>query len=155
VISITCLAARGPLSARGHALVTELLDRLGVLGEMGEPHSAQHVRRFGELDIVVADDLDAIAPRIEEIEKWTGQRLEPRRRERAAHRVLVVDHESEMAAAVGRLRAAFLQREELIAQIDERRGLTLAAQLELEQTAVEGQRLLDVADLERDMIETD
>jgi hypothetical protein len=60
-----------------------------------------------------------------------------------------------MAAVVGRLPAALLQRNELVAQIDERRGLALAAQLELEQTAVEGQRLLDVADLERNMVETD
>src|SRR5262249_4806060 len=144
-----------PPSARRHALLAELLDRLVTLGEMREPHSAQHVRRFGELDIVVADDLDSIAPRIEEIEKWTGQRLDAGRRQRAAHRVLVVDHESEMTAAVGRLGAALLQREKLVAQIDERRGLALSAQLELEQTAVEGQRLLDVADLERDMVETD
>src|SRR5262249_53712412 len=148
-------ASRGPPSARRHTLLAELLDRVGVLGEMREPHSAQHVRRFGELDIVVANDLDAIAPRIEEIEKWTGQWLDTRCGERAAHRLLVVDHESEMTAAVGRLGAALLQREELVAQIDERRGLALSAQLELEQTAVEGQRLLDVADLERDMVETD
>src|SRR5437660_1669310 len=54
-----------------------------------------------------------------------------------------------------RRRSALLQREELVAQVDDRRGLALAAQLELEQTAVEGQRLLDIADLERDMVETD
>src|SRR6266542_4728432 len=60
-----------------------------------------------------------------------------------------------MTAVVGRLGAALLQRKELVAQIDERRGLALAAQLELEQAAVEGQRLLDIADLERDMVETD
>src|SRR5262249_12927832 len=122
---------------------------------MRQPHPAQHVRRLGELNIVVADDLDAVAPRIAEIEEWARQRLDARSRERAAHRLLVVDHEAEMAAVVGRLLAALLQRDELIAQIDEGRGLALAAQLELEQPAIEGQRLLDIAHLERNMIEPD
>src|SRR5262252_3743524 len=121
---------------------------------MREPHPAQHMRRLGELDVVVTDDLDAIAPEIEEIEKRTAQRLDARGRERAPHRVFVVDDQSEMTAAVGRLRAALLQREELVAQVDERRGLALAAQLELEQTAIKGQRLVDIADLQRDMVET-
>ena len=122
---------------------------------MRKPHAAQNVRRLGELDVVVADDLDSVAPGIKEIEEATGQRLDVRRRERAANRVLVVDHEAKMAAVVGRLRAALLQGEELIAQIDEGRGLALAAQLEIEQAAVEGERLLDIADLESDMVETD
>src|SRR5262249_50599588 len=142
-------------SARGHALVLKLLDRALVLRQMGEPHAAQHVRRLGELDVVVADDLYPVAPGVAEIEEPTRQRLDARRRQRAAHRVLVVDHETEMAAVVGALDAALLQREKLIAQIDERRGLALAAQFELEQASVERQRLLDIADLDSDMVETD
>ena len=60
-----------------------------------------------------------------------------------------------MTAVVGRLGAALLKRKELIAQIDEGRGLAPAAQLEVEQAAVECERLIDVADLERDMVETE
>src|SRR5262245_9507012 len=60
-----------------------------------------------------------------------------------------------MTAVVGGLGAALRQPQELIAQIYEGRGLAPAAQLELEQAAVKGQRLLDVADLEGDMVETD
>src|SRR5215469_17867834 len=146
---------RWPASARGHALVLKLLDRARVLRQMREPHAAQHVRRLGELDVVVADDLYAVTPGVAEIEEPAGQRMDARRRQRAAHRVLVVDHETEMTAVVGGLGAALLQREELIAQIDERRGLALAAQFEVEQAAVERQRLLDVADLESDVVETD
>src|SRR5262249_37736001 len=123
--------------------------------QMGEAHPAQHVRRLGELDVVVADDLYSVAPGVAEIEEAAGQRLDARRRQRAAHRVLVVDHETEMTAVVGGLGAPLLQSQELIAQIDEGRGLALAAQLELEQAAVKGQRLLDVTDLEGDMVETD
>src|SRR5262249_39115122 len=133
----------------------ELLDRARVLREMREPHAAQHIRRLGELNVVVADDLDPVAPRVKEIEEAAGQRLDPGRRERAANRVLVVDHEAEMAAVVGRLLTALLQRQKLVAQIDKGRGLALAAQLEIEQAAVEDQRLLDIADLESDMVETD
>ena len=60
-----------------------------------------------------------------------------------------------MPAVIRRLPPALLQREELIAKIDEGGVFALAAQLELEQAAVERQRLFDVADLERDVVETD
>src|SRR5262245_980188 len=59
-------------SIRRHALAGKLLHRLPVLGKIGEPHAAQHIRCLGELDVVVADDLDAVAPWVEEIEKLTG-----------------------------------------------------------------------------------
>ena len=122
---------------------------------MRQPHALEHIRRLGELDVVIADDLDAVAPGIEEIQEPAGQRLDAGLRERLADRVLVIDHEPEMTPVIGGLLAALLQREELIAKIDEGRGLALAAQLEVEQPTVEGQRLVDVADLERDMIEAD
>ena len=60
-----------------------------------------------------------------------------------------------MAVIVGWLGTALLQREELVAQIDEGRSLALAAKLEVEQANIEGQSLFDVTDLESDMIETD
>ena len=61
---------------------------------MRQSHAAQHVRRLGELDIVVADDLDAIAPRVEKVEKRAGQGLDPRIGQRLADGILVVDHKS-------------------------------------------------------------
>src|SRR5712675_2804613 len=54
-----------------HALLGQLLLRALVLGEMRQPHAAQHVGCLGELDVVVADDLDAVAPWIQEIEEGT------------------------------------------------------------------------------------
>src|SRR5262249_6975094 len=60
-----------------------------------------------------------------------------------------------MAAVVGGLLTPLLQREELIAEINERCCLALAAQLEIEQATVERQSRIDVADLESDVIETD
>src|SRR3546814_1076531 len=103
----------------------------------------------------MADDLVAVAPGIEESEETPGQRLDSGLRQRLAHRLLVVDHQAEVAVVVGRLAAALLQREELVAEIDEGGGLAPAAQLEIEQAAIEGQRLVDIADLEGDMVETD
>src|SRR5207237_3438933 len=110
-----------------------------------QPHAAQHVGRLGELDVVVANDLDAVAPWIEEIEEGTVERSDARRLQGATRRLLVIDHETEMAAIVGSLLAPLLKGDELVAEIYEGHGVALAAQLELEEPAVEGQRLLDVA----------
>jgi hypothetical protein len=58
-------------------------------------------------------------------------------------------------AVIGRLPAAFLKSQELVAEIDEGSILAPAAQLEIEQPAVKFQRLVDVADFDRHVIETD
>jgi hypothetical protein len=57
---------------------------------MRQSHAAQHVRRLGEFDVVVADNLNAIAPRVEKVEKRAGQRLNPRFDKRFADCILVV-----------------------------------------------------------------
>jgi hypothetical protein len=59
-------------SVRRHSLIDKFFDRLLVLGKMRQPHAAQDVRRLSELDIVIADDLYAVAPGVEEIEKLAG-----------------------------------------------------------------------------------
>src|SRR5262245_34310878 len=96
-------------SAQRHALVAKLLHGLLVLGKMRQSHSAQDVWRLGELDIVVADDLDAVAPRVEEIEKPTGQRVHARVHQSATDGLPVVDHESKMTAIVRGLGAPLLE----------------------------------------------
>src|SRR5215469_12719963 len=116
-----------------HALVAKLLHRPLVLGKVRQSHAAQDVWRLGELNIVITDDLDAIAPRIEEIEKRPGQRVHARVRQGATDGLLIIDHESKMTAIVRGLPAPLLESQELITQIDEGRGLAPAAQLEIEQ----------------------
>ena len=111
------------------------------------------MRRFGELNVGVADDLDAIAPRVEKVEKRAGQGLDAGIRQRPADDLFVVDDEAEVTAVVGRLFAAFLQRDELVAKIDEGIRIALAPQLEGEEATVECQGGFDVADLQGDMIE--
>lgn len=75
--------------------------------------------------------------------------------QRFADSVLIIDHKAKMAVIVGWLGAALLQREELVAQIDEGRCLALAAKLEVEQATIEGQSLFDVTNFDSDMVETD
>jgi hypothetical protein len=139
---------------RCHPLLGKLLERLCILGKMRQPHSAQHIRCLGELYVVVADDLEAIAPRIAEVEERSRQHLNARRGQRLADGVLVVNHKAEMSTVVWRLFAAFLKRKELVAQINERHFLVFTAQLELEYPRVERQRFLDIAHFERNVIET-
>jgi len=59
-----------------------------------------------------------------------------------------------VATIVGRLPAALLQRNELVAQIDERHRVALAAQFEAEEAAIERQSLVDIAYLQRNVIES-
>src|SRR5262245_28370609 len=122
---------------------------------MGELHAAQNVLGLGELDVVVADDLEAVAPGIAKIEEASRQRLDSCLEKRLAHRFLVVDHQTEMTAVIGRLPTALLKRQELISEIDESGIAVLAAQGEVEEAAVKRERLVDVADFERDVVDAD
>src|ERR1700682_1497545 len=60
-----------------------------------------------------------------------------------------------MTSIVGGLCTAFLERNELVSQIDERHGSAFASKFKIEQPTVESQSRFDVTDLESDMIETD
>src|ERR1700739_3044419 len=98
-----------------HALVGQLPLRVLVLGQVRQTHAAEDVGGFGELDIVIANDLNAVAPRVAEVKKWALERRYARSLEGGAHRLLVVDHQAEMATIVCRLFAAFLKGDELVA----------------------------------------
>ena len=60
-----------------------------------------------------------------------------------------------MAGAVRTTRAALHEREELITDVDEGSAARATSQRELEEPAVEGERLLDVTDLECDVVDPD
>jgi hypothetical protein len=114
---------------------------------MRQSHAAQHVQRLGELDVVVADNLDAVAPRVEKVKERAGQRLDPRVSQRFADCILVVNHKSKMAALVSGLSTPLLQCEELVAEIDEGRRAALAPKFEIEQSTVESQSFFDITRL--------
>jgi hypothetical protein len=50
-----------------HPLIGQLLLRMLVLGKMRQTHTTQHIWSLGELDVVVADDLDAVAPGVAKV----------------------------------------------------------------------------------------
>ena len=121
---------------------------------MRETHAAQHVRSLGELNVGVPDDLYSIAPWVEEIEKWAGQGLDACVGQCLADGLFVIDDESKMTALVGWLCTALLERNELVAEIDEGCGIALASKLEGNNASVESQSSFDVTDLQSDMVET-
>jgi hypothetical protein len=60
-----------------------------------------------------------------------------------------------MTCAVARLSPAFHQRDELVADVDESGVAGAAAELDVEQLAVELERAIDVVDLESDVVDPD
>jgi len=52
-----------------HAFLGQFLFCFLVLGQVRQAHTTQNIRRLGELDIVVADDLDSIAPRVPKVKE--------------------------------------------------------------------------------------
>ena len=77
---------------------------------MRQSHAAQDVWRFGKLYILVADDLDAVAPWIEKVKKRPRKGLDSRIAQRFTDRILVVDHKSKMTSIVSRLGTTLLGR---------------------------------------------
>src|SRR3954469_15476529 len=122
---------------------------------MRKTHAAKHVIGLGELDVRIADDLDQIAPGVAEVEKWAGRDLDPGGEDRGARRFLVLDHQAEVAAAGRGGIWRLLQREELVAEVDEGHAIFAAAKLEAEEVSVEIERLVDVPHLDCDMVEPD
>jgi hypothetical protein len=50
-----------------HALLGQLPLCMLVFGEMRQTHTTQHIGGLGELDVVVADDLDAVTPGVAKV----------------------------------------------------------------------------------------
>src|SRR5713101_1514970 len=122
---------------------------------MRESHTAQHVRRFSKLDILVRDDLYPVAPRVSKVEKRSRQGLDTRVDQCFASGLFVIDYKPKMTPIVDGLCTALLERNELVSQIDERHGIAFASKFKIEQPTIESQSRFDVTDLESDMIETD
>src|SRR4029077_1059996 len=103
----------------------------------------------------IGDHLDAVAPRIEEVEERPVYEARAGGLGKVAHLGAVVDDQAEMALAIRVRRFGLHQRQKLVAHVDEGLGLAAPAQREAEDFSVEGERLLDVADFERDVIDAD
>ena len=139
-----------------HALIGEFALRLLVLVER-EPHAAQDMRRLGELDVRVFDDFEPVAPWIEEVEERTLDHACAGRLGEFDDARTVIDDKADMAALDVLSCGPVHQRhvDELVAHVDEGVALALAAQGEIENPPIPVERLIDVADLDRDMIDAD
>jgi hypothetical protein len=106
------------------------------------------------LDVTVANDLNAVAPGVAEVEERTGQYLDARLGQGSADGVLIVDDEAEVATVIGRLAASLLKRDELVTEVNESHFLAFPADLEIEYPGIERERFLNVAHFKCNVIET-
>src|SRR5438094_1500205 len=154
-VAVMLLSSCDTLRSFGHALVGELLLCLVVLAER-EAHAAHHIGRLRELDVRVLDDFEPVAPRIEEIEERAFDKERAGGLRQLDDGAAVVDDKAEMPLldAINRVVGHQGHVDELVAHVDEGVALALAAQFEIEDLAVPSESLVDVADLDRDMIDT-
>ena len=112
---------------------------------MLKTHTAQNIGRLRELNILIINNLDGIAPRIAEVKKRSFNLFDSGRLRSASSSFLIIDNETEMTAVVGGLLASLLQGYELVAKIDEGASFSFfAAELEFKETPIKGQ-CLDVS----------
>src|SRR5262249_53054577 len=118
------------------SLFAQLLERaLGLLRE--QSHTSRDFGRLRELHLAVVDDLDDVAPRIADPKLPTGRSrgkacLAPT----VADGFFVVDDETEVPAVVRPLPAALGERDELVAEVDERHAADATAQLDVAEDAL-------------------
>ncbi len=136
----------------GEALVAQLLQRRLALLDL-DPHPTQDLRRLRELDLGVGDDLHLVSPRVEE--RVAAEDLRARFACGRDHRRLIVDDEPEVAGRIRALGPSFGEREELVAHVDEGHPVHPAAQLQVEQSPVEVERLVDRAHFEREVVDSE
>ena len=136
----------------GQALVAQLAKRLAGLLEVCELHAFEDARRLRELDIPVVHDLPVVAPRVEEV--VTPDHPSSRLARAADDLRLVVDDEAVVTRGHGR--GGLLERDELVAEIDERHVPTPPAQVEpIDELPEELEHLVQVADLDGDVVDAD
>jgi len=115
-------------------------------------HPLENVIGFGELDVVVGHNLDAIAPGIANIEPIVDA-LDAEPVQCPLYGVAVIDDKTEMALGVGWLASAEGKLDKLITEIDEGIVRAFATQLEVKDCAVKLQRFVQVIDFEDDVID--
>jgi hypothetical protein len=110
--------------------------------------------------VVQVNDLNTIAPRIAKITPETGNQLQAVFPDKFVAHVgelrVIANHDSKMRAAILSDHALpFKHCQELMfAELEERVALALVQLLQTENVAVKRHRLLDIADLNRDVIAT-
>src|SRR5262249_39654498 len=102
----------------------------------------------------VVDDLDEVSPRIVEVEP-ASERLYAELLQALTHGLLVVHDQPEVTCLIRCLTAAARERDELVAHVDEGHAPAPTAHLEWPKDRLpEAQRLVEISDLERDVIDS-
>ena len=151
------LAAFLALVQAPRVLAQALRPQLGPGGlallQVVEPHPAKHLRRLRELDVRVLDELEVVAPRVEDV---VAAEPTPACLDRRLDRALAVVHdEPDVAVAVRLLRTSLAERDELVAGVDECHAAPAATERQLEDGAVELERSVEVVDFQCDVVEPD
>lgn len=121
------------------------------------PDAPKHLRGLGELDVRVLDDLEPIAPWVEEIEERAFNHARAGRLSEFDDARAIVDDEANVAAFDVLPGWARRQRQvdELVTHIDKGVALTPATQGEREKSSVPFERRINVADFDCNMIDSD
>src|SRR5262245_45332851 len=125
----------------GHAFFLELLDGVRSLLEIASPHTLEHVRGLGELDVVIGHDFDPVAPGIAEIEPLVDT-LEAKFFQSSTHRLTVIDDKTEVTLVVGPLGLAEAQLNKLVTHVDEGVVVAFPTKLKIKDRSIEFQRLV-------------
>src|ERR671925_2114814 len=136
-----------------HAFFLQLFDGARSFFQEAHAHTFEHVRRLSELNVVIGNDFDPIAPRVAEIQALVDA-LNAEFFERPSNRLPVIDDKTEMALVIRTLRLAETQLDELIAEIDEGVVIALAAQGKVEYRAIKLERSVQIADFQDDVIDS-
>src|SRR5205085_1998953 len=135
-----------------HAFIRQFLLGFFVLGQVHQSHASQHISCLGELNIVVANDLYSVAPRVPEIEELTVKWRHTSCLKGLSGCLFIIDDQAEVSTVIWGLSAALLKGNKLVAQVDESHRVTLAAQFETEESTIERQRFVNITDLNRNVV---
>src|SRR5215211_1946993 len=140
---------------REESFLTQFLSCLLCLRQLLEAHALEDLGGFGELDLGVVHDLPVVAPRVEEIQAPARHDLHPHLLERPPDHPPVVYHHPYVPVIVGGGVLSFDERDELVSCVYECHPGSASPQLDIEEAAVELERLIYVPYLEGDVVEPD
>src|SRR5207245_3640450 len=138
---------------RRHTLLLKFFNGVGGFFDSADAHPFEHVRCFSELDVIVGNHLDSVAPRVAKIEPPI-QCLNSQLYQRSAYRLPVIYDKTEMALVVCFLGPAEAQLDELIAEIDKSIVVALAAMFKIKDRAVKFQRGFKITHFQNHMVDT-
>lgn len=138
-----------------HPFVSEFTKSSVGLFEAREAHAAENMLCFRELDILVGNDLEAIPPRIVEVESTGRNPLDITFVKPSLDDGRIINNKADVTVGItsGQGLFGFSEGEELIAHVEEERRLGLTAEIELEDRGIEVERSVEIADFERDMVD--